>query len=79
MKEGDERPLRMRHRFEKGERVLMPDGRKGTVTGWDIRYGGHFLFVWVRPDKGAGWRKLLPTFTRTFVEDEIDGLVLLDA
>lgn len=68
-----------RFRIDKGDRVRMPDGRTGTVIDWDIRYGGHFLFVWVKPDRGRGLRRLLPVFTRTFVEEEIDGLVRIEA
>jgi hypothetical protein len=63
-----------RFRIDTGDRVRMPDGRTGTVIDWNIRYGGHFLFVWVRPDRGKGWKRFLPVFTRTFVEDEIDDL-----
>lgn len=65
---------------EKGDRVRMPDGRLGTVTAWNIRHGGHFMFVWVKPDRSK--RLLLrwiPTFTRLYVEEQIDALVPIRA
>ena len=60
-----------------GDRVRIPNGKLGTVTRHEVRWG-HFMFVWVHPDKPAsGWRKFLPVFNRRFVEEEIDQLTLL--
>lgn len=72
-----EKPYRFRVKI--GDRVRMPDGRLGTVTDFDFPTAPNFLRVFVRPDKPtAGWRTWLPVLTRRYVEQEIDGLELVD-
>ena len=58
-----------------GDRVRMPDGRVGTIVGFDFPLAPNFLRVHVRPDRPSkGWRKFLPVFNRQFIEEEIDQL-----
>ena len=67
-------PPSYRDYVQEGDRVRMPNGRLGTVTGYDIIAGGHAMVVSVRPDKRTGWLGFLPVFTRRFYEEEIDRL-----
>lgn len=74
----EDRPDPYRLRVMIGDRVRMPDGRMGTVIDYDFPTAPNFLRVHVRPDKLTdGWRKILPAFTRRFVEREVDRLELI--
>jgi hypothetical protein len=66
-----------RDEVREGDRVRLPDGRRGTVYMIEIM-DGHFKVVSVRPDKPKRrWFGLLPAIPLRFAEDEIDALVTL--
>lgn len=74
-----EEQLSYRFRFKIGDRVRMPNSRLGTIVDFDFPTAPNFLRLFVKPDKpNTGWRKWLPVFRRSYVEEEIDGLVLVD-
>ncbi len=67
-----------RYRVTEGDRVRLPDGRKGTVYMIELLAGGNCKVVSIRPDKPRRrFFRLLPAIPVRLADHEIDGLVEL--